>query len=802
MKLLFLFLTILCTNFLNAQQYSIRGKVWDSKTSAPLSFANIRVAGTTRGTATNSEGEYELKLTPGNYTLIASYIGYYSDTLSVVLTGNIENMNFNLDRTEILLPEVIVEPGINPAIGIIKKAIKRKNERNKKLFAYEFKAYTKGIVKTEGEIYRQGGGVTMDSGSNDTSLTKITAIFENESEVFFKKPNHHKEIIKAQKQSANFPSSLNTLTGGRIIQNFYDENVKLFGTDIPGPLKNDALDYYDFYLDNPLGINNKKVFKIKMYPKNDEYPGFIGSIFITDSTFDLIKVDLQINRAANTGGVFEKLNIVQQFADYNGFYMPIDYHLLVKFNYLNLLRFGFEMNSILYAYQINPQISDDVFSKAVITVLPEADKKDSTYWKSIQSIPGTREEKLAYKRIDSLSHVKRTFWDKFSFLSFRIFMTDKFAVSGPLSLYNFNRVEGHTLNFGFYLDDALNRRLNSHLKFSYGFSDKRFKTDFYAKYFLGNYRTYNITVNAYNKLKTLFGTSDSYNDLTASLTALLFKTDFRDYYYSNGFDVKLTGAVTPVIDLNVGFINRTDHSARQNSDFSFFNTNRAYRQNPAINEGKVNAITAGFTLDFRDYVEDGYFRRRTSFGGSYIVFWGDVTYSNNSLLNSSYDFTTYKLWSRGFVRTFRSAYFVFDIFGMYNDGKLPFQNLYSLPGNINYISKSSTFRTLDINEVLGEKVITVNLSHQFQDELFKFLGIPGLKNWEITLKVFLNMAISDVGNKTERIIPVEVKKLPHPFYELGFGIGQGLLPFEIDFAWKLNYRGSNNFRVSLNAFVF
>ena len=482
--------------------------------------------------------------------------------------------------------------------------------------------------------------------------------------------------------------------------------------------------------------------------------------------------------------------------------MPIDYHLLVKVNYLGLVKFEFEMNSILYAYKINPEMSDDIFSKAVITVLPEADKKDSLYWNSTQSIPNTNEEELAYKRIDSLSHVPRTFWDKFSFLGTRTYLNKNFAVSGPLSLYSFNRVEGHKLNFGFYLDDALNRRLNSNLDFSYGFSDKRFKTGFHAKYFLGDYRTYNITVNAYNKLNTLFGESEGYNNLTATLTALLFKNDFRDYYYSDGFDIKFEGEVAPVLDLNVGYINRTDHIAVQNSDFSFFYPNRVYKQNPSINEGKVNAVTAGFSLDFRDYIEDGYFRRRSSFGGSYVMFWGNVTYSNKDWLNSNFDFTTYKLWSAGFVRTFRSAYFLFRIFGMYNDGALPYQNLYSLPGNINYISKNLTFRTLDINEVLGEKIVTVNLSHQFQDELFKLLGIPGLKDWEITLNMFLNIAISDIGNKTEAILPVGVKRFPHPFYELGFGLGQGLLPFEIDFAWKLNYRGENNFRVSLNVFVF
>jgi hypothetical protein len=139
---------------------------------------------------------------------------------------------------------------------------------------------------------------------------------------------------------------------------------------------------------------------------------------------------------------------------------------------------------------------------------------------------------------------------------------------------------------------------------------------------------------------------------------------------------------------------------------------------------------------------------------------------------------------------------------MLNEGPLPYQDLYSLPGNIDYLSKHGTFRTLQINEVLGEKVVTLNLEHQFRDELFRMLNIPGLKNWEVTLNLFLNIALSQVEEELEAKYPVPIKQFPHPFYEIGFGLGQGIIPMQLEFAWKLNYRGTNNFRVSLNTFVF
>ncbi|MCH7770961.1 MAG: carboxypeptidase-like regulatory domain-containing protein [Bacteroidetes bacterium] len=795
------FVFIVCTS-LPAQQYSIEGSVKDIQTNKELGYANIRVTGTTMGTAANLEGKYELKIKGGNYILVATYIGYYSDTVVVNVSDDISDLNFRLKKTEVRLPEIVVLPGENPALEIIRKAIERKNEMNSKLLNYEFEAYTKGIVRTEGEIYSRGNRFSIGSGENDSSGMKITGILENQSKGFFKKPGNYKEIILARKQSANFPPTLNTLTSGRIIQNFYEDDVRFFGIELPGPIAENALEYYHFYLEGMSAINDQKIYKINMYPQDSQDPGFVGSIYITDSTYYLVKVDLGINKAANPGGILDTISVVQQFADYDEIYMPVDYHLLIKVNYLGIVKFGFELNSVVYNYKINQPMDDEIFSKAIVTVLPEADKKDSLYWEKTITIPNTDEEDFAYKRIDSVSNVPRTFWDDFSILGSRVYFNNSFAVSGPLSWYRFNRVEGNVLDFTFHLDDAFDRRLNSYLDFSYGFSDEKFKTDFYGEYLFGDYRTYGIILNAYDKLSILFGESDNYNDLTATFVALLFKDDFRDYYYTNGFDVTIEGEVAPVLSLSMGYINHTDHSATTNTDFSFFNKSRSYRANPPVFEGKINALTAGFTLDFRDYIEDGYFRRRTSQGRSYVLFSGDVTYSNNDLISSSLDYITYKFRSSGFIRTFRSAYLNFRLYAMYNDGTLPFQDLYSLPGNIDYISKRFSFRTLQVNEILGENVITINFEHQFRDELFKMLNIPGLKNWEITLNFFFNAALSTVEEKTEAILPAPVKEFPHPFYEIGFGLGQGIFPFQLEFAWKLNYRNGNNFRVSFNAFVF
>ncbi|HEX9253197.1 MAG TPA: DUF5686 family protein [Ignavibacteriaceae bacterium] len=789
---------LLFTLIINAQQVTIKGKIVDAVLKSTLSFANIRVAETTLGTSSNANGEFELKIEKGTYILVASYIGYYSDTLIVNADKIINEVNFSLQPSELILPEVLVKPGVNPALEIIRKAIEKKNLRNSKLKNYEVEAYTKGLIRTTEDISAGNNSIGVGLGGSDTTELIISGILENHSRNYFEQPDKFKSIILARKQSANFPPSINTLTGGRLIQNFYDNDVNFLGRDLPGPLADNALNYYYYYIENVLAQNNKTIFQIHIEPDNSADPGFSGKIFITDSTFDLVKVDLILNRAANTGNLFDTVNIFQQFDEYNNIVMPVDYRLFVKANLLGLVRFGFELNTIMFNYSINSNISENIFDKAIVTVLPTADNIDSLYWQGTQTIPNTVEEQLAYNRIDSIESIPKKFLDDYSPLDSRISLSGIYSISAPIAMYHFSRVEGHALDFGIFADDALNKRLNSSLKLSYGFSDKKFKQDFNAGYLLGDYRTWEVKARAFNKLNVLFEESDNYGELFSTLVTLFSKNEFRDYYYSKGIEIGVEGEVLPALNLRVGFRNNTDNSAYVNTNFAFTNKDKTYRENPLIYETRISSFKLGFDIDFRDYIEDGYFQRRTSLGRSYFLLSGDITYSNPDFISSNIKFTTYELSAIAFIRTFKSAFMNINVYGRSTDGATPYQDLFTLPGNIDVIFNPNTFRTLNVNEITGDRVFMLNFTHDFRDELFRAMNIPGIKNWEILFSLIFNTAVADITNESVAILTNPVKTFKHPFYEIGFGLGQGLLPFKLEFMWKLNYRDGNNFRIGLN----
>ncbi len=89
---------------------SLRGKVTDFSTKEPLYGANILIKGTGAGTATDENGNYELlNLAPGNYTLVARYIGYVTKTEVVNVSANkTTELNIALKSSTVGMNEIVV----------------------------------------------------------------------------------------------------------------------------------------------------------------------------------------------------------------------------------------------------------------------------------------------------------------------------------------------------------------------------------------------------------------------------------------------------------------------------------------------------------------------------------------------------------------------------------------------------------------------------------------------------------------------------------------------------------------------
>ncbi|MFO7656752.1 MAG: TonB-dependent receptor [Bacteroidales bacterium] len=89
---------------LQAQLFTISGRISDSITGNPLQGANIFIKEKNKGTVSNSNGEYYLHLNEGRYKIWFSYLGYSSKQMVVNLAGS--------QKLDIFLNPLVVETDV------------------------------------------------------------------------------------------------------------------------------------------------------------------------------------------------------------------------------------------------------------------------------------------------------------------------------------------------------------------------------------------------------------------------------------------------------------------------------------------------------------------------------------------------------------------------------------------------------------------------------------------------------------------------------------------------------------------
>ncbi|HFA48702.1 MAG TPA: carboxypeptidase-like regulatory domain-containing protein, partial [Bacteroidetes bacterium] len=109
-KILFVFLSLVLFSFcLSAQKGgTVRGNVYDKDTGEPIIFGTVFLSGTTIGTNTDENGFYSIgNVPPGDYDIVATYIGYDSVSVQVSIQANkISSKNLLMSENSIQLGTV------------------------------------------------------------------------------------------------------------------------------------------------------------------------------------------------------------------------------------------------------------------------------------------------------------------------------------------------------------------------------------------------------------------------------------------------------------------------------------------------------------------------------------------------------------------------------------------------------------------------------------------------------------------------------------------------------------------------
>jgi hypothetical protein len=746
-------LTVLLVSILPScfsQTWTIFGNVKDSTTGEALSATSIRVVGTPRGTIANVNGEYRLSLAQGDYALAFIFIGYHTDTIRVSVTRNLE-IDMRLTPSPVQLAEVEIV-GEDPAVAIMRKVIANKQKWMDTLHTYQFEAFTRETIRKD---------------------TAIASIMESYTTGYWQKGDTLREIVKQKRQTQNIPGTENFAAVGGI-ENFYDDDVQFGAYAFVGPTSHEAFEYYNFTLEKTRHQQGTDIFVIKITPKTRTTPLFRGSICVSDESFALVGVEVSPNEAYSIPFVNNiQLTYSQQFALMeNRYWMPVDIRikgtLEIGVMGLDFPKIGIEASSSIFEYRINEPLPDTIFQKPLLITAKEAERLDSTFWIQHEVLPLTSEEDSAYHKLDSTQTLEKQFKPT-GVLATLGDLTNSFLRYIDL---RFNRVEG--LFVGGTIDqDSSFHRVKFSASLGYGISDKKPKGHFSAEYFMNENQTTSLTVRLMRSISQM-PDKETYAEFALGPSALLYKDDYLDYFYSSGWEVMIRTKPMSQVLTEIGVRSVSERNAFQNSDFSLSNRDRHYRPNPSIKEGMLRSLTTKVR-----YGNDPVPMNIIATNYAEI----EVECSDKSLLPSHSSFVRAGFKTEYHFKTFlrRNMFaptLTFKIVAGTLNGDLPPQRIFALESPQSGLAGLGSLRGITINEFAGDQHVTFSLEHNIRSIPFLLLNIPFLYKNNIEIITFANCARAWASSS----VPIIYNHPTTGWYsEAGIGISRvlGLLRLDI-----------------------
>jgi len=461
MKSRFIVFLLLMALGASAQQVVLNGRVTSSLGDA-VAFASIYVKGTTQGTASNTEGIYQLKLNPGKYQLIYRAIGYKQLVEDVDVSETTNTHTVQLQKEDYQLPSAFDN---DKAYLVIRNAISKRATYLDEAKGYSCNVYIKGVQK----LISAPKSLLTPTVARQLMLGPdgkgILYLSESCSQFYFDGPHRYKEVMISSK-AAGSNNAFNFNRAADLQVNFYKNIFDIEGLNPRGfisPIADRALDFYDYKLLGTATENGHLIYKIQVLPKKVHGATFSGNIYITDGDWRIYDAHLYVTKKAGINFV-DTLNIDQQYINLQGsVWQPASVAFTFSGDVL-----GFKFNGYILGcytdYNLNPQFPRNFFNGEVVRIDENTASRDFAYWEQNRPVPLSAEENQNYKLRDAIAWQRETesyidslqrSKNKFSPVGYVFFVDSvvnfrrKTSLSFPplVETVFYNTVEGWGINF-------------------------------------------------------------------------------------------------------------------------------------------------------------------------------------------------------------------------------------------------------------------------------------------------------------------------------------------------------------------
>ncbi|WP_046756424.1 DUF5686 and carboxypeptidase-like regulatory domain-containing protein [Kordia jejudonensis] len=813
-KSLLIFILLFSTISMFAQQ-TVSGIVIDKKTKESLPFANV-LTSASKGTITDAEGKFTLNLKKGTTTIRVSYIGYKTQT--VPINENTSFLKISLEPSQESLDAVVLYNKENPALQIIRDAIKRKNDNDpeRKLNTFKLNSYNKLLVTANPDsingqidsIYTKKDGklVFKEVDSSNYSFKKDMTrshiyMTEKVSEVSFSSSKGKREKILATRM-AGFKEPIYEVLGLKIQSfSFYKNEYDLFGTSYAGPLANNALATYNYKILDTVTNNNRDAYMIYYSPKKKgKTSGLEGILYVDQQSYALQKAIAEIK------GVID-IKAVQNF-EYNQTFevwFPTDKEINIRKgktdDSVSIL------GSTVKVQRGNPQDSTKVVrtNKQDASDFVYLSSKTKNFDLAINTEVSIKGRGLAIE-IDEQAHDRtEEFWNQYRTDSISKRGKETYVVLD--SIIAEDGVEkdiylARKLLKGYYptkyidLDLRYLVKYNNYEAFRLGLGGVT-NANFSTKYRLNGYGVYGTRDKDFKfgvggaarldkRTQTWFGIS--YTDDLVETGSSRFITDRRAFslFEPRLFNIDLFYEVKR---LTTNIEHQITAKTHANLMLSRSNVESTYDYG-FVNNGEIfnayDIVEATFSVQWNPFSEYMQTRHgRTEIKRGFPQFAFQATQSFDGFLGGDFNYTKLDARIVHEIRPIDKGVTSFLVKGGLGIGDIPISHLYhTSPNNPNKdvllqrfsIAGRNSFETMYFNEFFSDKYAMFQAKHQFKP--FKIT-----KNFRPEMTLITRFAIGDAEN-IERHLGQEFNSLKHGYSESGFEINKLFAGFGLSFMYR------------------
>ncbi|MBI2968944.1 MAG: carboxypeptidase-like regulatory domain-containing protein [Bacteroidetes bacterium] len=770
----------------------VRGKITDAKTGEPVPYVNVAFRGTRIGTATDFEGNYLIETYKPSDSLLASCIGYKRHARYIV-KNKTQTVNFALEPLQFALPEVVVKYKGNPAIDIFKEIVDHKRENDRDKFDYyQYEVYNKVEIDMNNisekfmkrKILKPFSFVFDNLDTNETNAKVFLPVFlaESVSDFYYRKnPRAGKEVIRGSKVSGVQNESVTQFMGQMYqnIVNIYNNYVEVFGRNFVSPISDFARVYYKFYLTDSAFIGNSYCFRIKFEPRNKHEPVFKGEMWIHDTTYALVSLDVEIAEDVNLNFI-QDLRASQRYARIGNKWMLEKEVLMVDLNLgENQLGFYGKKTTTYRNHRINEPQPDELYQTADnLIVKTDAFKQNENYWDSVRHEPLTENESAVYVMVDSIRSLPifQTYIETIAMFITGYKPVGKVEFGPYYTFFSFNRIEGPRLRLGGRTSNAFSTKVMLYGHLAYGFSDHRLKYRGGFLYFPSK-KTPRISYGmAYeNDLEQVGQSSNAF--LEDNILASVFRRNPQS---------KLTS-----IQEYQAHYEREWYPGFSNKFFFLHRVSQIWK--PTENSAPDRYITTSevtlytrFAKDER-YIEGEF--ERMSVGTTKPVLQVQYTLGVKDIFNSEYEYhkVVAQLKHRIQIGSFGYNDYILEAGRIFSREPIPYPLLELHKGNETRAYDDYAFNMMNYYEFASDEYFSVASTQHFEG--FFLDKFPILRRLRLREVASAKGVIGNLNVEHSQAIPFPstLSNVNKPYFEAGIGVENILRVLRIDLLWRLSY---------------